>query len=814
MGQLVRDLKYGARMLRRNPGFSLTVVATLAIGVGLNIAIFSVLYAVVLAPLPYADPNRLVTVMLYNRSLKYPTYCSYPDFLDWQEQSHSFQQIAAYTPLEVDLTRPGTPVHLMGNAVSASFFATLGVKPAFGRDLSPAEDRFGAAPVAVISQRLAIQRFGADASAVGKLLTLDGVDYSIAGVLGQAFRFGEQEADVYFPIGRGDPLQRNNRSIHNIIAIARLAPNVTTAQALAEMNTIQERIGKRNPVSEMGLGSYVEPFHAFFVGRAGTTLFLLTGAVALVLAIACANIAGLLFARLTIRSRELSVRQALGASRSQIVRQLITESLLQSLLGTGAGLAVAWGGLKALSNFLPESLPRAETIALNVPVLLFALTVCLVVGLVFSLVPALQSVKADPQPRLRTLGRGLVGGSVFAQRFLVTGQIALTLLLLAGGGLLLRSVQNLWSASPGFEPQHVLTFQLGMPASLSLSPSATRSAYTELAKRLRAIPGVQGADFTALTPLNQHDNAGPFWIGERPPGSLAQLPRARYYWTGPDYATTMKIPLLRGRYLTPSDVVASERVIVIDTRMANKFFPGQDPVGQYLTVNLWGSARIVGVVGHVRQEQPNGDSDLYDYPEIFASFFQLPDRWLPVFSKDLTVAVRHSQTAGSVLPAIRSAVSSVTENSPIYNIRTMQEVISNSIASQQLATMLLEIFALAALVLVCVGLYGVISYSFNQRIQEFGVRMALGAVNTDILRLVLGQGLKLAMTGVALGAALATVLARELTAFSHLLYGVRATDYRTLLAACGILLLAALLACYVPARRATRLDPLDALRQE
>jgi predicted permease len=817
-----RDLRYASRSLRKSPGFAAAAILTLALGIGANTAIFSVLQGVVLAPLPYQEPDRLVLVALYNRTLQYATDLSYPDFLDWQRSTRSLQQIAAFMEQGLDLSSPGAPEHVDGLQVSSNFFRTLGVKLALGRDLSLEEDRNGGPPAAVISHRLWQDRFASSPAAIGKILTLDGVDYTVVGVLDPGFRFGKQRADVYTPIGRHNPLYATDRTVHDILCVARLQPNVSLPQAQAEMNVVQEKIDQLNPATERGLGIFIAPLRQFIIGDIGGgdlrgTLVLLLGAVALLLLIACANVANLFLARSAVRTREFAVRLALGASRGQIVRQLITESLLLSFTGGVMGLAIAKWGVPLVLAAAPGTVPRAENIGANVWVLLFAFGVSTAVALLFGLLPALKSSKTDVQAGLKVAGRSSAGGNHRTQRTLVVVQIALALVLLTAGSLLFRTIRNLLAVNPGFDTQHVITFQVGLSSAVSKTPAKVRNAYQQLVERIRRIPGVQAADITALVPLGQGANEGPFWIGARPPASLAEIPRAIYYPTGPDYLSTMEIPLLRGRFLTPADNLNSEPVALIDSLLASRYFPDRDPVGRTITFPHWGAAsnvpvRIIGVVGHVMHYGLDGS--VGEKPQIYYSFYQLPDDLIPLFRADVSLAVRARIDTAAVMPAVRDAVYEAGSDQPIYNIHSMQELVSQSMGKQRFPMLLLVAFAVLALLLACVGTYGVISYAMAQRVRELGIRMALGAAQWDVLQMALGQGLRLALMGVTAGAAAALILTRALSSFSHLLYGIRAGDPLTFIAVALLSISATLLACYLPARRAARLDPMVALRHE
>jgi putative ABC transport system permease protein len=793
------------------------MIVTLALGIGANTAIFSVLEGVVLDPLPYYQPDRLVVVLLFNRSLGHATYLSYPDFIDWQRNSRSFKRIAALANEGFDLTNPGAPEHVDGKEVSASFFSTLGVRFALGRGLSQEEDESGGAPAVVISHRLWQERFSGSPAAVGRNLTLNGIDHTIVGVLRPEFRFGDQQADVYTPIARRNTLYMGDRTVHDILCVARLRPEVSVGQALAEMNTVQEHIDERNPTTERGLGAYVIPLKKSLVGDVGGTLLLLSGSVSLVLLIATANVANLLLARSAARAREFAIRLALGASRAQIMRQLIAESLELSFIGGFLGLAIAEWGVKAVLAAAPGSVPRIENIGVNTPVLLYTFAISMIVGVVFGLFPALKSARTDVQSGLAEGGRGMLGGHQHIQNVLAVLQVALALVLLTGGSLLFRTIHNLWTVNPGFNPQHVLTFQVGFSPTATTTPSRARIAYQSLVERIRQIPGIEAADITALVPLGKAYNEGPFWVGPHQPASMAEIPRAIYYPTGRDYVRTMEIPLLSGRLLSPADNLDSEVVVLVDSLLARRFFPGQNPIGHTITIPHWGktqniAARIVGVLGHV--EHYGLDGTMGEKPQIYYAFYQLPDEAVPVFRSEVTVAVRTPLNLAGVMPAIRSAVQQAGSDQPVYNIRTMRQLVSGSMARQRFPMVLLVAFAALALLLAWVGIYGVISHSTARRINEIGIRIALGAVKWDVLRLVLGRGLRLAVTGVAIGTGAFLVLARTVSSFSNLLYGVRAADPAILAAVSILLIVAAGVACYIPARRAASLDPTVALRQE
>jgi predicted permease len=815
--KLWADTRYALRMLRKNPGFAAVATLTLALGIGANTAIFSVVEGVVLAPLPYGEPDRLVMVLESN--LRFPQDAiSYPNFLDWQRNARSFQQMAAIMVEQgFDLTSPGTPEHLNGNGISSGFFGTLGVSLALGREFSPQEDRHGGAPVLIISDRLWRDRFAGSPHVLGQSVTLNGVDHTIAGVTPPGFRFND-DADVFTPLGQGDPIILNARGSHDsMLSVARLRPGVSIAQAQAEMTTIQEHLDQLYPNADAGLGTNVLPLKQQIVGDVSGTLLLLWSAVGLVLMIACANVANLLLARSAARSREFAVRSALGAGRARIAVQLVTESVLLSVAGGLLGLVLAKWGVNLSLAAVPRSLPRTENIGVNASVLLFAFGVSVAVGILFGLAPALKSSKVDLQASLKEGGRGSTSAHHRAQSALVIVQMALTLVLLVSAGLLFRTIRNLWETAPGFDAQHVIAFKVGLSPSATKAGSSIRIGFRQLLERIRTIPGVQAADFTMLVPLSGEDNDTPFWIGSQKPAVVQNAPRTLVFPTGPEYLRAMGIPLLRGRFFTPEDTTKSPCVAVIDSVFAQTYLPGKDPLGETMTfgwdANLWGPCAIVGVVGHVKHwglDEPTK----YTRAQSYYPLYQAADRLWPLAYSDMKVIVRTPLDAGTLMPAIKAAVYGAGSDQTVYDVQTMQQIASESMSSQRFPMILLGAFAALALLLASVGIYGVISYSVARRGHEIGIRMALGAETRDVLRMVIGQGLRLALAGVAIGAVAALILARLLSSFSHLLYGVGTSDPVTFGAVSLVLTAVAVLACYIPARRAMRVDPLVALRYE
>lgn len=814
MEQLRQDVFYTLRMLHKSPGFTSVVVLTLALAIGANTAIFSVVQGVLLAPLAFSQPDRLV--MVYQNNPRYPrVWISYLNFRDWQRDARSFEQMAAFNVFKgYDLTSPGVPEHIQAKEITAGFFNILRVKLARGREFTAQEDDKGGAPAVIISDRLWRSRFDGSSGTLGRIVTLNGVAYTIVGITPPNFSF-EGAADVYTPMARSDPQYLNYRATHNISCVARLKPGVSISQAQAEMSTVQKNLDELYPDADRDLGALVVALKQDIVGDSSGLLLLLLGAVGLVLLIACANVANLLLARSTARAREFAIRAALGASRSRVVRQLLTESVLLALVGGGLGVVVATVTMKPALAALSGDLPRLQEVGLNVPVLAFAFVLTVVVGVLFGLAPALKNSKSDLQMAMKEGGRTSSGSRQRIQGTLVIAQMALTLVLLVGAGLLLRTIRSLSQVNPGFEAQHLITFHVGVSHSLTTTAASTRVAYQQLIERIRAVPGVQAAEFTDEVPLSGESGTMPFWIGSNKPASLQGAPRLQGYLVGADYLKTMGIPLLRGRFFTPEDTMHSPCVMVIDKNLAEKYFPASDPLGQTLSIGFaaLGPCAIVGVVGHVKHwglDDPAGAPLVQAYVDLA----QDPDEWVQANFAGFSVMVRTPLEPAEVMPAITSAVYGGGRDQPVYQVQTMQQVISDSLSGERFPMVLLDAFAALALLLASLGIYAVIGYSVAQRVREIGIRMVLGASRGSIFRMIVGQGLRLALIGLAIGAAGALVLTRLLKSFSGLLFGVRANDPLTFATVATVSVAIALVACYVPARRAMRVDPMVPLRSE
>ena len=646
-------------------------------------------------------------------------------------------------------------------------------------------------------------------------MTLDGVNYSIVGIAPPGFRL-DTDADIYTPLGQLDPLVLNNRASHaGFFAFARLKPGLSISQSQAEMSTIQSRLDHLYPDDNRDLGIYVEPLKQVIVGETGQTLALLLGAVGLVLLIACANIANLLLARSATRKREFAIRSALGANRTRLARQMLTESVILSLAGAGLGSVIAFLGIRSFVPTMAGILPRSEDISVNAPVLLYTLVVSLVVGILFGLAPALKSWNPDLQESLKEGGRGSTSAHRRTQSSFVVVQVALTLVLLVGAGLLLRTILHLWNVDPGFDTDHIVTLKVGVSHSLTKTASGTRVAYQQLIERIHQIPGVESADFSTAVPLSGQGGYLPFWLDSQKPESLQVAPRMGWFLTGPDYLHTMGMQLLQGRFLTKHDDTNSPCVAVIDNSFAHAFFPDGNALGHTITAGFaaFGPCAIVGVVNHVKYASLQ-DSGMANQYQAYYSLYQVPDQWVPVNFPEASIVIRTPLNVATLITTIKAAVYQAGGDQPIYNVQTMHQIVADSMSQQRLPMFLLGAFAALALLLASVGIYGMISYSVTQRVQEIGIRMALGAEEGKILRVFVAEELKLVLCGIASGIVGALILTRTLATFSHLLYGVRSWDPLTFGAVSIVLIALAALAGYVPARRATKVDPMVVLRYE
>ena len=821
MNSLLQDVRYAIRILAKSPGFTIIAILTLALGIGANTALFSVVDGVLLNPLPYAQPDRLVALFSHTRTFARASI-SYPNFLDWVRDNRTFAGMAAYRGDDFNMTGMGEPERLRVEMVSANFFSLLGVKPVIGRSFLVQEDEVGAAPVVMISDGIWQRKFAAASSAIGKTLTLNGTAYTIIGVVPGDFHYAganfDSSIDVFVPIGQWNaPLFRDRRTGMGMDAVGRLAPGVTLAQAQADMDSVANNLANAFPDADAGSGITMTPLREYVVRNTRQFLLVLLAAVGFVLLIACANVANLLLVRATGRAREFAIRAALGANQSRVIRQLLTESVLLSLIGGALGLLLAASGTRAALRVLPDAVPRSSEIHLNLAVLLFAVAISLLVGILFGLVPALKTANPDLHETLKEGGRGGSGSRHRTQNIFVVIEMALALVLLVGAGLMIRSMAVLWGVSPGFNPHNAVNLGLASSLPLGGTPDAIRAAFIQLHDRFAAVPGVQSVSLAiGSTPMEGDSDVG-FWLeGQPKPASDSDMKTALFYSVQPDYLEAMGIPLVRGRFFTSDDNHNSPPVIVIDQEFAHLAFGDSDPVGKRVNLQILGTTpEIIGVVGHVKQ----WGLDENNHSPVLAQFYfpisQVPDQFMPLLARGVDAVVRTEASPLAEVGGLRNALEQFNSQMVLYDVQPFDEIISDSLASRRFAMILLGVFAGLALLLSAIGIYGVISYIVGQRAHEIGIRLALGASPGDVLRLILGQGTKLALAGVAIGIAAALALTTLMTKLAaNMLFGVSAHDPITFAGVAAILVIVALAACYIPARRAMRTDPMIALRYE
>lgn len=813
MNSLLGDLRYAVRLLIQSPAFTLIAALTLALGIGANTALFSVVNGVLLNPLAYPHSDRLVVVYARIAGLD-SAPIEYPNFLDWQRDSRSFASLAAYRNEDYTFVGNGEGERLSGYMISASFFDTLGTVPVLGRTFRVDDDQIGAAPVVVLSGGFWKRKFGSSPDVIGKPITLNGTAYTIVGVIPDTFTFYGNMRDVYTPIGQwNDPSFRDRRISVGTHAFGRLKPGVAIAQAQAEMNEVARNLAIAFPEADAGHNIKLVSMKEDLVGNVQPLLIVLLSAVGFLMLIACANVANLLLARSVARSREFAIRSALGASHARIIYQLLTESILLSAVGGALGLLLAYCGTKTLLNALPAALPRSSEVSLDSRVLLFTTALSLAAGVIFGVAPAWKATRINLQEVMKQSGRGSSGFRHRLQGTFVAAEIALSLVLLVGAGLMARTVQALWRVNPGFNPSHAITFTLATPATSDTTSAETRARLRNFDNRVRSVPGVQAVSVTLGSRPMIHDSALPFWIqGQPKPAHNSDMPAATFFLVEAGFREAMGITLRRGRFVTDQDDENTPVVIDIDDNFERMYFPGTDAIGKHVNLTEFNvQAEIVGVVAHVKQYALDADPPGALQAQFFYPFMQIPEKVMPLVAKSVAVVLRTRGDPTSIMGQVRETVREIDPGDVIYNVQTMDDVVATSYAARRLTMLLLTGFAALAMILATVGIYGVVSYLVGQRTQEIGIRMALGAQRRDILLLVLGEGTKMASLGAVIGTAASLLLTRLMT---RQLFGVSAHDPLTYASVAFVLMTVAIAACFLPARRAVRTDPMQSLRWE
>ncbi|HVF58071.1 MAG TPA: ABC transporter permease [Pyrinomonadaceae bacterium] len=811
MGAFLQDVRYGIRMLLKKPGFTVVAVLALALGIGANSAIFSVVNAVLLSSLPYKDPERLVILwetnpQLLSDYLKTHNEASPANFYDWQAQSHVFENLAAFRWRDFNLTGGDAPEQVRGNFVTTNMFTTLGVQPILGRDFLAEESQAGKENVVILSHGLWQRRFGAARDIIGRDIGVNGRPYTVVGVMPQGFEFPRAAAEMWSPLAPDDDFKTNRRS-HFLYTRARLKPGTTIEQAQAEMDTVAARLQQQYPDSNNQRGVRVASLAQESVAQIKPALLILLAAVGFVLLIACANVANLMLARSAGRQKEIAIRTALGAGRLRIVCQLLTESVMLSLVGGVCGLLLALWGIDLLLASMPAQfalgIPGWNKIGLDFRVLGFTLGVSFLTGILFGLFPAWQASQYDLNESLKEGGKSSASSS--RKRFrnaLIVSEVMLALVLLVGAGLMLRSLSRLMDVKPGFDPENLTTLRVSLPQSQYSEDERVAAFYSELTRRVKNIPGVESAATIDMMPMGGSGGTTVFLVEGRPAPPQGQYPEANARTSSPGYFQTMRIPLLKGRDFSEHDTADSPRVVVVNETMARKYWPGEDPIGKRLLDpnNRTPPAEVIGVVGDVKHFGLDDKAEEY----IYTSSIQTP-------GNSMFLVVRAATDPSGITPLMRKEVQGLDKELPVFDVKPMSQRIIESTASRRLVMFLLGIFAGVALILASVGIYGVMAYAVTQRTHEIGIRMALGARRADILKLVVRQGMLLVVLGVTLGLLVSFAVTRFMTG---LLFGVTANDPATLAGVSLLLAAIAFIACLIPARRATKVDPMVALRYE
>jgi putative ABC transport system permease protein len=807
METLIQDVRYGLRMLRKSPGFTVVAIVTLALGIGANTAMFSVINSVLLHSLPFRDPDR-VMVVWKTMSNGQPNAFSTPAFLEMQQQGDILAHMGAYSGVSYNLAGKDVPERIAGGKVNYDLFPVLGVQPALGRSFSAEEDRPGAGGFVILSHAMWQTRFESSTSILGKVVNLDGAPYTVVGVMPRGFHVLTDQELFWVPLQlETTNAQASARNVHWMFAFTRLAPGSTRKQAETVLNAIAARLKAQDPKGEGGFGVTLMPISVFLNGDVKPVLLLLMGAVAFVLLIACSNVANLLLARGTMRKRELSIRTALGAGRGRVILQLLTESVLLSVLGGALGLALAWAAVKALVAIHPSSIPAVDTVAIDLTVLAYTVLLCGIVGMLFGVVPALEASRVNVSEALKEGSRGSSGGFGKSRVVLVVTETALASILLIGAGLSLKSLWHAESIEPGFNPTNELTFRIASPG--QYKGERIPLFYQQVLERVRALPGIQSAVLARNLPMSGSDPSMAISIEGTPPPP-SQIPIVtRFRAIGPEYFSGLQIALKSGREFNDHDTAAAPRVAVVSESLAKLYWPQEDALGKRLKPEVTGGEwyTVVGVAADVR----HWAADVTDVePTAYYPYTQVPEAFLPQLEGTMSIAVRSANSTG-VLSSIRAAVAEVDATVPVYGVKSMEEMVADSGSLRRFDMWLIGTFATLALTLAAVGIYGVMAYSVSQRTREIGIRLAYGAQPADVLRMILLQSSRLIIIGVVAGIAAAAALARLM---ESLLAGVGARDPFTFAAVAAVVTFAALAASYIPARRAMRVDPIVALRCE
>ena len=814
MTPLIQNLKFGIRLLRKSPGFACVAIFVMALGIGANTAIFSVVHAVLLEPLPFPDADRLMQIWHVPPQTSFPGMTRFAvspaNFLDWQKQNNVFDQMAVYGGAGYDITGTGKPESVTGGRVSSNFFSVLGVQPLHGRVFLPEEDRPGRNHELILGYKLWQARYASDPNVVGKSINLDGDPYVVVGVMGPKMAV-PGFAQLWTPLGLSDQ-EAAVRGEHNLFSIGRLKPGVTIAQAQAEMNTISQRLEKAYPEDDKGWGAVVNSMREETVGSVRPALLMMLGAVAFVLLIACANVANLILARTFARRKEIAIRSAVGASRSRVIQQLLSESLALSLCGGALGLLAARFGIELLLKFFADKLPRMGEIGLDGPVLAFTFGLSIVTGILSGLLPALGMTKGDVSSALKQgLGRtDSDSGSRNTRSALVVVEVALSVVLLIGAGLMIRSLWKLQTIDPGFDQRNVLTLAVMVPKHQFTDPTQEAQFFEEVLQRVRSLPGVESAGAVDYLPLVGGSNQ-PIAAEGHPLVAMSEQPEVSVRVATPGYIQAMRIPLLQGRNISTSDTADSAPVVIISQSMAKQLWPNQNPIGRHLKLSFYPDKdrEVVGVVGDVKQtglDSASGIATLYWPLAQVTGSATAPWRAGP-----LSLAVRTTTPPQTLATAVTGAINQVNKEIPVDNVMTLEDFVGVTLTQHSFNMQLLAIFGLLALVLCAIGIYSVLAYSVKRSMREIGLRIALGATLRDVGRLVIVQGMKPTLAGIGIGLIAALALGRVA---ASLIYGVNSRDLVTFLAVTMLLILVSFAASLVPALRATRVDPLAVLRDE